>query len=63
MTIFGGIETAGGTRKDGFWIVCCKCGWESKVSIDHEDALGFKDMIIKCGQCDNEYREDITDKV
>ena len=39
MTIFGGIETAGGTRKDGFWIVCCKCGCESKVSIDHEYAL------------------------
>jgi transcription elongation factor Elf1 len=63
MTIFGGEETAWGTKIGGFFITCTKCGWESKVSIKHEDSLGFKDMIISCGQCGNEYREDITDTV
>ena len=63
MTIYGGEETAFGPRKNGFWIVCCKCGWESKVSIDHEDFIGFKYMIISCKQCGNEYREEITGKV
>jgi hypothetical protein len=33
MTVYGGEDTAWGTKKDGFYVVCCKCGWESKVNV------------------------------
>lgn len=63
MTVFGGEETTWGTKKNGFFVTCCRCGWHSKISINHEDIIGFKYMIISCGHCGNEYKEEITDKV
>ena len=53
MTIFGGEETAYGLRKNGFWIVCCKCGWESKVEVYADGPVA----VFKCHQCGNEHLE------
>jgi hypothetical protein len=55
MTVYGGEETAWGTKKDGFYVVCCKCGWESKVNvyaafIEHASETG---VVFECGRCEN----------
>ena len=54
MTILGGEETVWGTKKNGFFITCTKCGWHSKVNIyyDHDG------LTMYCGQCDNEWTEE-----
>lgn len=52
MTIFGGYpaeEGVGmGLRKDGFLVICCKCGWHSTVT-QHEGKF-----ICTREQCGNE---------
>lgn len=56
MTVYGGEETDYGTRVGGFYIVCCKCGWESKVSVTPGyDGNGFAIVKFRCAQCNNEY--------
>jgi predicted RNA-binding Zn-ribbon protein involved in translation (DUF1610 family) len=64
MTVYGGEETAWGTKKDGFYVVCCKCGWESKIEIlsipVHRGPLSTeKDHAVKfkCHRCGNEHLE------
>jgi hypothetical protein len=60
MTVYGGEETAWGTKKDGFYVVCCKCGWESMVEIGVGTPYGPAPdyhVWIKCKKCGNEYEE------
>ncbi len=60
MTIYGGEETQWGTKKDGFFVSCTKCGWHSEVSIYYQDVIGFKDIVFECNKCGNKHTERIT---
>lgn len=60
MTIYGGEETAWGTRKDGFFVTCCKCGWHSRVEVYYKDEIGFKSIIFNCNHCSNNYVMEIA---
>jgi hypothetical protein len=54
VTVYGGKVKGEGVHldADGFFVVCCKCGWHSKVEIFHApDAV-----VFKCGKCGNYYR-------
>ena len=52
MTIFGGVPATDGpgfgTMKDGFLVVCCKCGWHNTVV--------YRDNTLICTreECGNE---------
>jgi hypothetical protein len=59
MTIFGGEETTWGTRKNGFYMVCCNCGWESEVSMNIEgEYYDVAYIRVLCGKCGNVARVD-----
>ena len=60
MTVFGGEESAWGTKIGGFFVTCCKCGWHSKIYLEFEDELGFKSMVLRCGHCGNKYKKDVV---
>ena len=60
MTVFGGEETAWGTRIGGFFVTCTKCSWHSQVEVvidsdDYEDSAEYY-TLFKCHHCGNEVR-------
>lgn len=57
MTVFGGYpatEGVGmGTTKDGFLVVCCKCGWHSTVI--------YRDKTLICTREECGNQADLSD--
>jgi len=55
MTIYGGEKTVWGTKNNGFFVSCCRCGWHSMVevlaSMDRTEPI----VIFVCNHCGNEY--------
>jgi hypothetical protein len=54
VTVYGGTVTDYGMREDGFFVVCCKCGWHSEVHV-----VGTYDAQVEfdCLKCGNEHVE------
>jgi len=54
MTVYGGELQDYGTRKDGFFVNCTKCGWHSKVDISYSD----DGIHFYCDHCKNTHTEE-----
>ncbi len=50
MTVYGGYTTPNGVVEDGFFVVCCKCGWHSQVQVSYN----WNGMTFYCDRCQNE---------
>jgi predicted RNA-binding Zn-ribbon protein involved in translation (DUF1610 family) len=57
MTVYGGELQDYGTRKDGFFVSCTKCGWHSKVEVEPDVTYGDPCVSFKCNHCGNEHLE------
>lgn len=58
MTVYGNEKTAWGTVKDGFYVVCCKCGWHSHVVVEGDGHIDDTSVWFYCKKCENSYHHE-----
>lgn len=57
MTIYGGEKTTWGATRDGFLVLCTKCGWHSLVEVSPNEDHGNPIVEFCCKHCGNTYTE------
>jgi hydrogenase maturation factor HypF (carbamoyltransferase family) len=62
MTIYGGEVTTWGSTHGGFFVICTKCGWHSRTTINYAYTYEYAEtgshaIVFHCDHCDNEYTQ------